>query len=282
MRICRPAGILAGFAFALVLAAPKAVADQSAATSPIPDPANDPYANATLWTLIGDYAHIFDSALGGADFYGLTGTVKVPLDSDLALHFEGGYHHVTFANGNANDFTAGGSLVLERQDWHFGPQFGFQASDGSNLTANTFNYGGFAQFYTHLNMAISGWAGGFHTDFYKWNGFYVGGDAEWYPAPDFAITPEINFVDSPGRPFPFREADYIQAFEWRPISDRQVSIYAAYAYTTFSTRDHANTIYIALKFYNGAGDNGSSAPLLLQRYEAIDVSPIVTGLAFKY
>ena len=238
-----------------------------------------------LWTLTGDYAHFFSSDLGGFDYYGLTGTAKVPLDPDLALHFEGGYHHVTFTGGNANDFSAGGSIVFERQYWHFGPQFGFQSSiqnSAAPATADTFNYGGFAQFYANSSLALSAWGGGFHTDVFKWNGFYVAGDAEWYPTPDFAVDPEVNFVDVPGGGFPFREADYIAAFEWRPVSDRQVSIYAAYAYSTFSTRDHASTIYVALKFYNGAGENGASAPLLLQRYEAVDVSPVVQGLIFKY
>ena len=240
------------------------------------------YANATLWTLTTDYAHFFSSNLGGFDYYGATGTVKVPLDPGLALHFEGGYHHVTFTGGNANDVSAGGSLVFERTGWHFGPSFGFQSSMQKGLTANTYNYGGFAQFYAASDLALSGWGGGFHTGAFKWNGFYLAADAEWYPTPDFSVDPEINFADVPSGVFPFRETDYIAAFEWRPVSDRQVSIYGAYAYTPFSNHSHANTIYVALKFYVGAGEHGASAPLLLQRYEAMDVSPIVQGLVFKY
>jgi len=247
--------------------------------------ASDPYADATLWTLSADYAHIFTSSIGGVDYYGPTGTVKLPLGSDFALHFEGSYHHVTFKGGDANDFAAGGSLVFEQQYWHFGPAFGFQSGVQKGLvsvTSDTYNYGGFAQFYANQSLALSAWGGGFHTSPYRWNGFYLAGDAEWYPTPDFCIDPEINFIDVPGGAFHFRETDYIAAFEWRPISDRQFSIYAAYAYTPFSTHAHANTIYIALKFYNGAGENGASAPLLLQRYEAVDVSPLVEGLVFKY
>jgi hypothetical protein len=282
MRTHRSAFTLALFAPMLLLGASAGVAATATASDPSNGTGYDPYADATLWTLTGDYAHFFSSSLGGFDYYGLTGTVKVPLSPDFALHFESGYHHVTFSGGPANDFAAGGSLVIERQDWHFGPAFGFQSSVGQTFTANTFNYGGFGQFYVNSSLAISAWGGGFHTDAFKWNGFYLTGDAEWYPTPDFSIDPEINFIDVPGGAFPFRETDYIAAFEWRPMPDRQFSIYGAYAYTPFSDHSHANTIYIALKFYNGAGEHGASAPLLLQRYEAIDVSPIVQGLVFKY
>jgi hypothetical protein len=271
------------FALMFFLAAPTGVVAETTAAPSTSGTGYDPNVYATtLWTVSGDYAHFFSASLGGFDYYGPTATLKWNLDSDLALHFEGGYHHVTFTNGDANDFTAGSSLVLERQDWHFGPAFGFQSSTQKSFTsttANTLNYGGFAQYYANSSLAISGWGGGFHTDLYKWNGFYLSGDAEWYPTPDFSVDPEISFIDVPGGAFPFRETDYIAGFEWRPITSAPVSIYAAYAYSTFSTRDHANTLYIALKFYSGGG---ASAPLLLQRYEAVDVSPIVEGLVFKY
>lgn len=274
------------FIFAALVLAPSLCASTAVAadTASQDNAAFDPnvYANTTLWTLTGDYAHFASSNLGGFDYYGASGTVKVHLDPGLSLHLEGGYHHVTFTNGNADDVSAGGSLVFERTGWHFGPSFGFQSSTQKGLTETTYNYGGFAQFYASSNLALSGWGGGFHTAPFKWNGFYLSADAEWYPTPDFSIDPEINFTDVPGGPFPFRETDYIAAFEWRPVSDRQMSIYAAYAYTPFSNHSHANTIYIALKFYAGAGQNGASAPLLVQRYEAMDVSPIVQGLVFKY
>src|SRR5579859_5095952 len=116
---------LSTFALTFLLAAPTGVVAETNATasSSHNDTGYDPnvYANATLWTLSGDYAHFFSSSLGGFDYYGGTGTLKWPLDPDLALHFEGGYHHVTFTGGDANDFTAGSSLVFERQGWHFGP-----------------------------------------------------------------------------------------------------------------------------------------------------------------
>src|SRR5215469_14868903 len=70
------------------------------------------YANTTLWTLTTDYAHFFSSNLGGFDYYGATGTVKVHLDPGLSLHLEGGYHHVTFTGNEANDVSAGGSVVF--------------------------------------------------------------------------------------------------------------------------------------------------------------------------
>ena len=240
------------------------------------------FQNATtLFMLSADYAHFMSADLGGFDYYGATGTMKWNLEPDLALHFEGGYHHVTFSGGYANDVTAGASLIFESAQWHFGPAFGFQSSMSNTTTANTFNYGGFAQYYAGSNLALSGWGGGFHTDLYKWNGFYLTADAEWFPYPDFSVVPEINFIDVPGGSFPFRETDYIAGFEWRPFPNTPVSIYAAYAYTPFSTHDHANTIYVALRFYPGTG-NTDGAPLLLQRYEAVDVSPIPTGLVFKY
>src|SRR5260221_8121104 len=110
---------LSTFALMFFLAAPTgAVAETTAAPSSSDNSTGyDPnvYANATLWTLAGDYAHFASSSLGGFDYYGLTGSLKLNLDSDLALHFEGGYHHVTFTNGDANDFTAGNPPVFSRR-----------------------------------------------------------------------------------------------------------------------------------------------------------------------
>jgi hypothetical protein len=276
MGIFGRAFICAAFALTvLLIGSPGAVAQTKVTPS-------DPYANATLWTLTGDYAHFFQSSGSGIDYAGVAGSLKWSFDTDLALHFEGGYHHVTFAGGDANDVTAGASLVFERQYWHFGPALGLQSSIQKNSTTSTFNYGGFAQFYASSSLALSGWGGGFRTDAYDWNGLYLSGSAEWYPVPDFAITGQVNFTDVPGGSFPFRETDLVAGIEWKPIADTPVSFYAAYAYSDFSTHDHANTIYFALKFYGGAGERGATAPLIVQRYESIDVSPIAQGLVFKY
>lgn len=266
------------WAFAFMQA--PAIAD--APPTPTSDSAN-PFADATLWSLTGDYAHFFQSSGGGINYFGLMGSLKWHFDDDLALHVEGGYHHLTFVNSDGNDYAIGASLILERPHWHFGPTVGFQSSQSILGTADTINYGGFGELYSGTSLAISGWGGGFHTDLTKWNGIYVGGSAEWYPlSSDLGFNGTINFTDVPGGGFPFHETDYVGGVEWRPVAGVPVSLYALYAYSGFSTHVHANTIYVALKFYGGAGDAGASAPLLMQRYYTVDVSPLAQGLVFKY
>lgn len=269
-------GLASMFLFAW---SPIACADSMATTTD----STNPFADATLWTLTGDYAHFFQSSGSGINYFGVMGSLKWPFVDDLALHVEGGYHHLTFVNSDGNDYAIGASLVFERPYWHFGPTFGFQSSQSLLGTANTFNYGGFGEFYSGTSLAISGLGGGFHTDLTKWDGVYVGGNVEWYPlSANLGLSGGMNFTYVPGGGFPFHETDYLGGIEWRPLAEAPVSLYAVYAYSGFSTHMHANTIYVALKFYGGAGEAGAAAPLLMQRYYTVDVSPLAQGLVFKY
>lgn len=243
---------------------------------------SDPTQFATPFILIGDYAHFMQSAGGSIDYGGATGILKWNFDPDVALHLEGGWHHVSFPTSDADDLSAGASLVFERESWHFGPALAVQSSLARNNNVNTFNYGGFAQYYTGLDMALSGWGGGLHTDAYRWNGFYLAGSAEWFPAPDLSLTGGSYFTDVPGGAFPFRETDVFAGVEWRPLPGVPVSLAATYGYSTFTTGTHANTIYLALKLYGGMGEAGAGAPLIAERYVAQDVSPIAPGLVFKF
>lgn len=280
MRFRKALSAAAFAAAAMVLQAPASADPMSASTS---DGAN-PFTDAPLlWSVTTDYAHFFQSSDTGIEYYGLTGTLKWQFADDLSLHVEGGYHHLDFVNSDGNDYTIGGSLIFERPSWHFGPTVGFQSAKSILGIANTINYGGFGEFYSGGNLALSAWGGGFHTDLTRWNGAYAGGNAEWYPlSPDLGFNAGINYTDVPSGVFPFHETDYAGGVEWRPVAGLPISIYTLYAYSAFSTHTHSNTIYVALKFYGGAGDAGAAATLLTKRYYAVDTSPLAQALVFRF
>src|SRR5438105_9950900 len=98
MGIFGRAFICAAFALTVLLMASPGSIAQTNATPSLTNDDTDPYTNAKLWTLTGDYAHFFQSSGSGIDYAGLAGSLKWSFSPDLAVHFEGGYHHVTFGS----------------------------------------------------------------------------------------------------------------------------------------------------------------------------------------
>lgn len=175
------------------------------------------------------------------------GGIEAPL-----LEFDASYHHSSTTGSSSNNWTAGTALIWNQLGWRFGPVFGFQSSSTGSFSAQTYNYGAFAEWFAAPNVTVFAKGGGFSGDFSN-DGYYLGGLAKYYGSPDFALNGGIDYTHytSFGG---FDETDYSIGGEYLFSETTPISFFGGYTYSDYSYSYHVSQVFVGLRFYlNGAG-----------------------------
>ena len=138
-----------------------------------------------------DYANLSPSTGDGADQSGFAANGLFPFDRNFGIDIGAGYHRVSGAGFDLDHWTAGASLVWSVDDLRLGPSFGFQSSSVNSFAMDTYNYGGFVDYFATPHLTLSAKAGGFSSDPGD-GGYYIGGQLKAYLTPNLALSGTID------------------------------------------------------------------------------------------
>jgi len=235
-----------------------------------------------------DYAHINPSTGNDGDQWGFSGSGLFAFGQNLGLDIDLGYHNVLSNGRGLNNWTAGASLAWRVDNLRLGPSFGFQSNSIEDYSADTYNYGGYLDYYLTHNLTVSGKGGGFSTSSSdsgfssSSTGFYYGGQLQGFVTPNFSISGAVDFTHF-NQYGGSSETDYEAFLEYLFWGDEDedfygswwlpTSIYAGYTYSDFSQNDfHVSTFTIGLNFYT----NGNGANTLVDRQRSGTVENFTT------
>jgi hypothetical protein len=206
-----------------------------------------------------DYAHLSPSQGDDADQWGFRASGLFPFAHNFGLDIDAGYHKVSSEFFDLDNWTAGASLVWQVDKFRLGPSFGFQSNSVNTFTMNTYNYGGFVDYFATPHLTLSAKTGGFSSD-PGGNGYYIGGQIKGYLTPNLALSGAIDhthfnaFQGSDENDYGL-DAEYLfwddEDCWWPPTS-----FYVSYDHTTFSPGSFdIDTVGFGIKLYtdgNGA------------------------------
>lgn len=185
-------------------------------------------------TLGAGYTRVTDG--GGADIYGVNGSLAAPIGGGFSFEGTGNYH-------NANP----GSLDLWGMGGNFFTATGFGrlaagASHGGVNFGHATQYGAGADWFYSDNLTLSLKGGGHYTSGGNTGG-YVGGQASWYFTPNLALSGSVDFVGSSVADI---NSQTIKG-EWQ-FSELPLAVSLGYQRYDVAGTD-ANSIFVGLKFY---------------------------------
>lgn len=160
-----------------------------------------------------------------------------------------------------------------------GLNVGFQNNSTGGFSAQTWNYGGFVDFFPTNTVTFSAKAG-FVTKCAASNGYYLGAGASLYATPDFSIkgTYDYSRFNAFGGS---NESDYGLRLDYR-ISSTPLSFYGGYGRSNFSpaTNFHVDTWTLGARLYGGA--NKAATLVDQQRNGTIDNSNLYLALQCRF
>jgi hypothetical protein len=206
------------------------------------------YAND--WTVLANYQH-FDPKTGDSgNQWGLGGAGLMQVADGIAINYTGGYNGVSTAHTNLDNWYANGAAVWEQSNLRFGPTVGYQSNSEAHYHADTWNYGGFVDYYHSPDITFGAKAGGFSTstDSMNSSGYYLGGSVTGYWNPNLSTTGSIDYTHFS----PFggsSETDYGLHIGWRPCPTTPFSVWGGYTYSTFGPGSFTlNTISVGVNW----------------------------------
>jgi hypothetical protein len=185
-------------------------------------------------TLGGGYTRVTDG--GGADIYGVNGSLAAPIGGGFSFEGTGNYYN-----------TSPGSLDLWGMGGNFFTATGFGriaagASHGGVNFGHATQYGAGADWFFSDNLTLSLKGGGHYTSGGNTGG-YVGGQASWYFTPNLALSGSVDFVGSAAADI---NSQTIKG-EWQ-FSELPLAVSLGYQRYDVAGTD-ANSIFVGLKFY---------------------------------
>lgn len=198
-------------------------------------------------TLSAGYANITNS--GGGDIWGINGSLEGMFGGSWGGQLDGGYHNVSGSGGDI--WNVGGSLFWANTSSRIAASVGYHDLGGG---ADFTNYGVGAEFYAGSSFTVAVKGGGESGS--GTSGGYVGGMAEWYATPNFALSAQVDYLDVGGS----ITSESIQG-EWLFSTSTPVSIYGGYQHVDLGGSSDADVVFVGVKLYM----NGSGAMTLVDR-----------------
>ena len=198
------------------------------------------------------------------DFYGVDGTLDMPVTDLAGLEAQGGYHSPE--GGGYDVWEIGGTA-------HAGNEFGrlaanFMYHDVAGAEIETYGVGG--EYFVAPEFTVGLRGGGVIWN--SRNGGYFGGQGTWYATPNLAFSGNVDYWSAG-----VNQTSETLKVEWLPNETLPLSLYTGFQYwNTPKLSDSA--IFVGVRFYL----SGSGAQTLVdhQRRDAsgfISQSPIYDG-----
>ena len=220
------------------------------------------------WSIVAsgfniDYDHYYPKYGQEADEYGFKGNLLFGLTDNLKFNFGLGYHNVSNTGQNLDNVVLDAALLWRMRDVRFGPTVGYQSNSTNWYSSDTFNYGGFVDYYAHPRITLSGKLGGFSTD-PGYDGYYLGGQVVGYPLHRLAVGGSIDYTRFNGTYSGYDETDYrffLEKMFWEGYDDEDdddcwpppTSLYFGYTHSSFSPGNyHVDMISFGLNIYTDA------------------------------
>ena len=221
---------------------------------PFVSPKSEAASFASAWDIVDstfglNYANFSPNVGNDGTQLGVTGSGLFSLGDNLGLDLNAGYNNVSAKGFHLDNWTANVSLAWRKQDWRFGPSFGYQNNSSAGFSASTYNVGGYFDYYHSDAFTFSGKGGGFWSSPGS-NGYYVGGGLTGYLCPNFAARGSVDYT----RWSAFGgsdETDYTLSAEYRFRGKLPLSLYGGYTYSEFAPGSsfHVNTLFLGLKYH---------------------------------
>ncbi len=199
-------------------------------------------------TLGGGYARVTDG--GGADIFGLNGSVAAPFGGGFSFEGTGSYHNAS--PGRLDIWTMGGNVFT---DTFFG-RMAFGAMHGGVGFGHATSYGVGADWFYSSDLTFSLKGGGNYATGGNTGG-YVGAQAMFYANPNLALSVSADYA---GNSSPLAAStigdlntEKVRA-EWQFSDSLPLSVYGGYQRYEVAGTD-ANALFIGLKFYMDGASN---------------------------
>jgi hypothetical protein len=186
-------------------------------------------------TLGGDYSRVTDA--GGADIYGVSGSLATAIGS--GWNFEGTANYHNTSPGSLDLWGVGGNLFTNTG---FG-RIAAGASHGGVNFGHATQYGAGADWFYSDNLTLSLKGGGHYTSGGVTGGF-VGGQASWYFTPNLALSGSAEFIGSSAGDI---NSQTIKG-EWQVSDTFPLAVSLGYQRYEAAGTD-LNTVFVGLKFY---------------------------------
>lgn len=193
-------------------------------------------------TLGGGYSRVLNN--GGADVYGVNGSLATVFGGGFSLEANGSYNNVN--PGAANLWSAGANIF---NDTFFG-RMSFGAMHGGVNFGHATSYGMGADWFYADNITLSLKGGGTYASGGNTGG-YVGAQGTYYLDPNLALSVSADYVGNSssltGRSIGDLNTEKVRA-EWQFSDTLPLSVYGGYQrYQVAGTE--ANALFIGVKFY---------------------------------
>lgn len=193
-------------------------------------------------TMAGGYSRILNN--GGADLYGVNGSLASVLGSGFSVEATGSYFRSS--PGNLDLWTGGGNLFT---DTFFG-RMAFGAMTGGVNFGHATSYGVGADWFFADNITLSLKGGGNYATGGNTGG-YAGVQGAYYLTPNLALSASADYAgnSSPltGSSLGDLNTEKVRA-EWMFSDTLPLSVYGGYQRYQVSGVE-ANALFVGLKFY---------------------------------
>jgi hypothetical protein len=193
-------------------------------------------------TLGGGYSRVLNN--GGADIYGVNGSLATVFGGGFSLEATGSYHNAN--PGGVDLWSAGGNIF---NDTFFG-RMSFGAMTGDIGYGHATSYGIGADWFVADDITLSLKGGGNYATGGNTGG-YVGAQGMYYLNPNLALSLSADYVgnssDLTGSSLGDLNTEKVRA-EWQFSDSLPLSVYGGYQrYEIAGVED--NTLFIGVKFY---------------------------------
>jgi hypothetical protein len=190
----------------------------------------------------GGYSRVLNN--GGADIYGVNGSLATAFGGGFRFEASGSYHNAN--PGGADLWSAGGNLFT---DTFFG-RMAFGAMHGGVNFGHATSYGVGADWFFADDITLSLKGGGNYASGGNTGG-YVGAQGTYYLNPNLAFSLSADYVGNSstfaGKSIGDLNTEKVRA-EWQVSDTLPLSVYGGYQrYQVAGTE--ANTLFIGLKLY---------------------------------
>jgi hypothetical protein len=158
------------------------------------------------------------------------------------------YGHQSVSHFDTTSWAIGLAPVWYTEFWRFGPAVGFQTSDTSGFTTDTWNYGAFAEAVLSPVFTASA-RGGWFSISHGSDGYYLGGGLRAFVIPDLLLNGAVDYThyDAFGGS---DETDYTLGAEYLISRTTPISIYGGYVRSEFGHGFSSDTWFLGIKLYD--------------------------------
>ncbi|HJW41555.1 MAG TPA: hypothetical protein VJ476_10050 [Rhizomicrobium sp.] len=233
--------------------------------------------------------HIVDSEFGVnvADFspnigndgtqLGVGGAALVSMTDSLNLDLDVRYNNVSAKSFHLDNVTANASVVWRMGDWNLVPTLGYQNNSAGGASVDTYNLGGYADYYLSDRVTLSGKLLGFTSNPGS-DGYDLGGGVTGYVTPNLALRGWIDHTEWSAFGGS-SETDYLVGARYRIANG--FTLDGTYTYSGFTpgSNFHVNSFFLGLTYHCNGGFDDLQAQ---DRGGVLPAAPYLTALSLKF